>query len=243
MGENYWEAYAPVANFISVRTLMIFSILHDLETRSIDFTLAFPQADLDMDLFMELPAIFGLGSDSRKYVIKLNKSMYGLKQVVHNWFELLKSSLESRDYDHQIATDPCVFIKKDSIVLVYADNCLIFSRKNSGISDKFIHSLTHGKENFEFTDEGDLSKYLGVDIVKKKDSSIECTQPHLIERFLKLVDQDQNINVRPTSVLKLLLHKDLQGFSRKHSWNYRQAVEFSTYLQGTTRPDISMATH
>ena len=94
---------------------------------------------------MELPVVFDLGPDSRKYVIKLNKSLYGLKQAAHNWFELLKSSLESRGYDHQSATDPCVFIKKDSIVLVYVDDCLIFSRKNSGISDRLIHSLTHGK--------------------------------------------------------------------------------------------------
>ena len=81
--------------------------------------------------------------------------------------------------------------------------------KNSGISDRLIHSLTHGKEKFEFTNEGDLSKYLAVDITKRKDGSIEFTQPHLIDRFVKLVDQDQNINVRPTPVLKPLLHKYL----------------------------------
>ena len=71
-GENYWEIYAPVVNWLSVRTLMILSVLHDLETRSIDFTLAFPQVDLDVDVFMELPVGFDLEPDSRKYVIKLN---------------------------------------------------------------------------------------------------------------------------------------------------------------------------
>ena len=72
--------------------------------------------------FMEFPVEFDLGPDSRKYVIKLNKSLYGLKQAIHNWFELLKSSLEARGYDHQSATDPCVFIGKHSIVLVYVDD-------------------------------------------------------------------------------------------------------------------------
>ena len=70
------------------------------------------------------------------------------------------------------------------------DDCIIFSRKNWGISDRLIHYLTHGKEKFEFTDEGGMSKYLGVDITRHKDGSIGFTQPHLIDRFVKLIDQD-----------------------------------------------------
>ena len=194
--------------------MMILSVLHDLETRSIDFTLAFPQADLDVDVFMEFPVGFDLGPDSRKYVIKLNKSLYGLKQAAHNWFELLKSSLEARGYDHQSATDPGVFIGKNSIVSVYVDDCLIFSKKNSGISDRLIRSLTNGKDKFEFTDEGDMSKYSGVDITKHKDGSIEFTQPHLINRFVKLIDQDKNINIKSTPTIKPLLHKDLEGLKK-----------------------------
>ena len=62
---------------------------------------------------MELPVGFDLGPDSRKYVIKLNKILYGLKQATHNWFELLKGSLEAICYDCQSATDPCVFIGKN----------------------------------------------------------------------------------------------------------------------------------
>ena len=112
-GENYWKTYAPVVKWLSVRTMMVLSILHDLETRSIDFALVFPQADLDVYFFIELPVRFDLGPDSSKYVIKLNKSLYGLKQATYNWFELLKSSLEARWCYHQSATDTCVFIGKN----------------------------------------------------------------------------------------------------------------------------------
>ena len=132
---------------------------------------------------------------------------------------------------------------ENSFVLVYADDCLIFSKKNSGTSDRLICSPTNGIEKFEFTDEGNMSKYLGVDITKHKDGSIKFTQVHLIKRLVKLIDQDKNINIKSTPAIKALLRKDLEGLKRKHSWNYRQAIGILTYIQGTTRSDISMATH
>jgi len=54
-GVNYWETYAPVVNWISVRFLLILSELSGLESRAIDFVLAFPQAPLDVPVYMELP--------------------------------------------------------------------------------------------------------------------------------------------------------------------------------------------
>ena len=84
-GENYWETYSRVVNMLSVRLLLAISHLHDLETQSIDFVLAFPQADLDVDVWMELPdGMNPEGVDKKdrwKYVLKLNKSLYGLKQA------------------------------------------------------------------------------------------------------------------------------------------------------------------
>ena len=54
-GVNYWETYAPVVNWISVQFLLIISELAGLETQALDFILAFPQADLDVPVYMELP--------------------------------------------------------------------------------------------------------------------------------------------------------------------------------------------
>ena len=86
-------------------------------------------------------------------------------------------------------------------MLVYVD-CIIFSRKNSGISDKLIASLKDGKERFDFTDGGDLKIYLGVKIIKRKDANIAIIQPHLIEIFVALVDQEHNINIKTTPATK-----------------------------------------
>jgi hypothetical protein len=53
-GQNYWEIYAPVVNWASVRILLAVAKIHGLFSKSIDFVLAFPQADLEVLVCMEL---------------------------------------------------------------------------------------------------------------------------------------------------------------------------------------------
>ena len=82
---------------------------------------------------MELPQGFNVGSESRRYGIKLQKNLYGLKQAGHNWFEKLSGSLGNLSINPS-KVDPCVFIGKYVIVLVYVDDCLIFSRDKDKIN-------------------------------------------------------------------------------------------------------------
>ena len=60
--------------------------------------MAFPQAKLEEDVFMELPAgmVYEHGS-KKQYVLKLNKNLYGLKNAAHNWFNMLSESLTGPD--------------------------------------------------------------------------------------------------------------------------------------------------
>ena len=82
--------YPSVVNWISVRLLLTICHLHKLESESIDFVLAFPQADLDVDIYMEiLQGIYVYGAQKRQ-VLKLLKNLYDLKQTSHNWYEMIK---------------------------------------------------------------------------------------------------------------------------------------------------------
>jgi len=241
-GVDYWETYAPVVNWISVRLMMAITIIHKLETKSIDFVLAFPQAELDRDVFMELPYGFQHGGKGR-YVLRLKKNLYGLADASFNWFQKLCEGLESENFVKS-EIDQCVFIREDCIVLVYVDDMIAISRENS-VLEKIVVNLQN--KNYILTDEGSLTKYLGVDVKYREQGGFELVQPFLIQRIielLKLDDEDLGrYNTRPTPAVKPLLCKDLSGEDRKHNWNYRKAIGMLTYLQGTTRPDIAMAVH
>ena len=55
-GQDYFNTYAPVITWASVRLLLIVAKIHKLDSKSIEFFLAFPQADLPIPVYMKLPA-------------------------------------------------------------------------------------------------------------------------------------------------------------------------------------------
>ena len=95
-GVDYWETNAPAANWISVQLQLILSMTHNLDTMSIDFVLAFPQATLERDMFMELPHGFEYG-ERGKYILEHKKNLYVLSDASYNWFNKLTKSLDLRD--------------------------------------------------------------------------------------------------------------------------------------------------
>ena len=47
-GTNYWETYSPVVNMVTVPLILLLARIYKLESKAIDFVLAFPQAELDV---------------------------------------------------------------------------------------------------------------------------------------------------------------------------------------------------
>ena len=133
------------------------------------------------------------------------------------------------------------------IVLTYVDDCIIVGPSIMQI-DLFVRSMKTGKENFVLTDEGDINKFLGIEITQVDSKRFKVSQPFLIDRIISYLNIDTNAygmetNPKSTPVGKPLLHKDLDGKPRKENWNYRRAVGMLTYLQANSRPEISMAVH
>jgi hypothetical protein len=243
-GTNYWETYALVVNWASVCLFLAVAKIHGLPSKSIDFVLAFPQADLEVPVYMELPLGFDApeNGSQKLYVLCLNKSLYGLKQAGYNWFAKLHNGFIDCGFT-QSNIDACVFFGKGCIVLTYVDDCIIVGDKMDRI-ESLITSLHDGKENFVLQDEGSIDKYLGVSITQLDDASFELTQPFLIERIsIFLGIANGQTNKRETPVGKPLLNKDLNGVPRKYIWEYRGAIGMLTYLTGSVRPDIAMVVH
>jgi len=190
-GTSYWKTYAPVVNWASVCLLLAVAKIHKLPSKSIGFVLAFPQADLEVPVYMELPLGFEapLDGNRKQYVLRLNKSLYGLKQAGYNWFAKLRNGLLDRGFT-QSNIDACVFFGKGCIVLTYVDDCIIVGDSMERI-EALLTSLHDGTENFILKDEGLIDKYLGISISQLDDKSFDLTQPFLIERITAFLGIDK----------------------------------------------------
>ena len=87
---DFPDWYAPIVATSSVRLSAAFANEYDPESCHVDVDQAFVCADLKEDVFMRLPE--GCGALSGK-MVKLNKSLYGLRQASRQWYAMLKKCL------------------------------------------------------------------------------------------------------------------------------------------------------
>ena len=114
-------------------------------------------------------------------------------------------------------SDPCVFILKNMIILVYVYDSILISKEDFTIK-KFIDSMNDTPEGFEFTEEGTMNAYLGVDISTFPDGKvITFSQPFLIDKIIQALGFDPKTTKYATSNIPdvyPLMNKDENGPSR-----------------------------
>ena len=141
-GVHFDEVFAPVVSWSTVRLILFLSNLLGLATRQIDFVQAFTQADVDRDIYMELPQGWGpddKAANNRDYVLKLKKNLYGAREAARNWWLRLRGGLLRRGF-HQSEIDPCLFMRDDCILVSYTDDCCLLG-KNQHVLKQVIADL------------------------------------------------------------------------------------------------------
>jgi hypothetical protein len=143
-------------------------------------------------------------------VLKLKRSLYGLHQSPRNFFQHLKSKLESIGFEANDYGDPCLFLSDKVICLVYVDDTLFFSPKEEFIKD-VIKQLLKADLDLEVKDS--VAGFLGVHIDCNADNgSVKLTQSGLAKRVVEAL----NVGALPrkfTPALKNPLVKDEQSVS------------------------------
>lgn len=148
--------------------------------------------------------------------------MYGLHQAGNNWFDALHSALINLGFC-QSSHDPCLFIHKDCLLLVYVDDCLLFGKMDD-ILDSIVTSL---QKDFVLTSQGSVGAYIGIDICRTSDGFLELVQPGLINKIITacgLQDQSSQHN----TAANMILTAD---------------IGMLNYLASSTHPDIAFAVH
>jgi len=182
------------------------------------------------------------GSRQEGKVLKLKKSLYGLRQSPLNFFKRLRDALVSRGFK-QSESDPCLFISKKVICVCYVDDCLFFARYQVDIG-KVIASLQdeNKPDQLLLSVEDDVAGFLGILMTKKDDGTIELIQTGLIDRIIRTMGLDASNAVRMPADRKPL-GADKDGAPCEEQWSYASIVGMMMYLASNSRPDIAFAVH
>ena len=240
-GMNYFETYAPVVTWFAIRLMIIFGIIFSWSLRQVDFVMAYPQAPVENDIYMELPqGIRTATGNSKDHVLKLLRNIYGQKQAGRVWNSYLVDKLTSLGFTASLIDD-CVFFRGDIIFMVYVDDGIFLGNDDDQITEAIREIQSLG---LNIEDQGHPADYVGVNIRQLNDGSYEFTQRALTDSIIQDVGLDNAKGVKPVPAkVSLRLHaaKDEKPFDL--DFNYRSAVGKLNYLAQTTRPDIMYATH
>jgi hypothetical protein len=162
-GMNYYETYAPVVTWFAIRLIITFGIIFQWALCQVDFIMAYPQAPIEEDIYMELPqGIKTATGNSKDHVLKLLKNIYGQKQAGRVWNSHLIEKLTSIGF-HPSLIDDCVFYRGDVIFMVYVDDGIFVGSDDTQLQD-IIKEVQNLGLNIE--DQGHPADYVGVNINK-----------------------------------------------------------------------------
>ena len=106
-GIDYFETYAPVVQWTTVRLLLILEVLLKLKSKQGDVTAAFLHSELEEgeNVYVEM----SLGFRKQGKVLKLKKTLYGLKQSSRSFWKYLTRAMEACNMEVS-NIDPCLFV-------------------------------------------------------------------------------------------------------------------------------------
>ena len=210
------------------------AVQQDLIVHQMDVKAAYLHAPIDHEIYMEQPEGFRETSDSGgRMVLKLKKSLYGLKQSGRNWNKLLHDYLIGAGFIRNPA-DHCVYKRqigeKVIILLVWVDDVVI-AASDIDLMNEFKETM---KQQFRMKDLGKISNFIGIDF-EQVDGTIRMNQKRYILRMLNKFEMGE-CKPRTTPCEQKLEYGSEEAVDQT---KYREIVGSLIYAMTCTRPDIS----
>ena len=227
---DYDETFSHVVKMETIRMIVALSALYGWAPQHLDVKTAFLYGELIEDLYMYLPE----GYSNELQIVKLEKSIYGLKQAGRCWFNKLRQHLIKNKYE-QCPADQCVFKMgegKDMVIIaIYVDDCLITG------SEKRVSELIRVlASQFEMQHTGPLRWILSMEVKNTKEG-FNMHQGLYIEKILEKFNMSDCSPVPTPYVEGHGTGKELPN----KEYPYREAIGSLIYLSNGTRPDIAYA--
>jgi hypothetical protein len=259
-GVDYFDTYAPVAAFKSIKLILCIAAIRDLECKQYDVETAFLNAEMDVPVYVHQPEGF-VDKEHPHHVCLLKRALYGLKQAPLLWYEELYSTMVAIGYTRSIV-DLCIFYKIGTIKLpsgntqssttvsifilvsVYVDDIVVAYSRDS--KDQWLHDVDELANKYKMKDLGDINWILNMAVTRDRTKrSITLSQEPYINSMLDkfkmtqckpaktpTLQKDLNLPLDGTEAVQLALE------GPEHE-QYRSIIGSLMYAANATRIDIA----
>ena len=254
---QYGETYAPVAKLASVRILLAWAAVHDLEIFQFDCKTAFLHAKLRHDLYARPFPGFETSDPSK--VLRILVALYGLRQSAYEFYILLMSLLLDLgmvrcEVDHGVfigewssPPDPSIVMPSSGPLVLYVplhvDDGLGITNSPS-LYAWFLKVLSR---RLHIVDLGPCSKFLSILIIRDRPQHRIWLSSHVY--ISELLDEWNLTSCKPASTPFPSGVTSLSPVSPSNSLpdisdadlvpRYQRLVGCLLYLAIATRPDLS----
>ena len=167
-GVDCGGTFAPMCRLQSIHMMPAIAAELDYEMQVLDAQTAFLNAAVEEDVFVRMTPGYETNDESGvPLVMKLKKTLYGLRQRPKNGFGTIDAELAATG-SRPLKSDPCVYVYENEtgfvILTLYVDHILFLSASKS-----LLKKLkTHLKNRFEMSDMGDVSRTLGMNVTRDR---------------------------------------------------------------------------
>eukprot|EP00873_Tetraselmis_striata_P006313 jgi/Tetstr1/426577/TSEL_016855.t1 len=240
-GIDYAETFAPTVKFTTIRVLFAIAVQYGWNIHQVDVDTAFLYAPVEEEIYMRPPPGYEqYDARGRPMVLRLLKSLYGLKQSPRNWHNTLHKFLVWYGFQ-QLKSDPGAYVYWQGgqlicILVVYVDD-MIFAFKDAVWAADFKTALG---ARFDIKDLGVCAWALGMAVERDWDNAtLKVHQAKYIDDMVhKFNLADAYAVSTPAEV-----GADVPGSNKPLAAEmpYQALVGSLLYAMVATRPDIAEA--
>ena len=235
-GVDYFEVFHPVGKGITFRLLCAKAACNHLKLYHLDIKGAFLHATLQEEIYMQLPQGTDFQEGGKPCIVKLRKSLYGLKQAGRDWYMAHTQVLLSMGFK-QSRVDPCLFHHETRQLWLhmYVDDDLVATASE----DNFNWFVEEMGKHFEVGSATLAEHYLGIRI-QQSPGCVKMDQQASVEDLISRYGLEESKPVSTPSNPGQRLSK-LPDNEQVTDQPYRSLVGALLYLSMHTRPDIGYA--
>nr|GEU56325.1 hypothetical protein [Tanacetum cinerariifolium] len=207
-GIDFEESFAPVARIKAIRIFVANAAHKNMTIYQIDIKMDFLNSELKEEVYVSQPEGF-IDQNNPSHIYKLKMDLYGLKQALRAWYDMLSSFHISQQFSKG-AVDPTLFTRHAGndllLVQIYVED-IIFESTNIAMCDKFANQMTN---KFKMSMNGQMSFFLGLKI-SQSPRGIFIKQSKYASKIDKKYGLNSTNSINTPIIKTKKLDEDLQG--------------------------------